>query len=617
MFKKILGNKNEGGATVPASSGAEQGSPRFVIRSVTPSVESGATNDRGAAGRTAYTELAGDIFSDTAIDHPEGLPFFSETLYKVVELRDSLHTSVCPIAIETKADQNRFALVLQEDDLYEDFVFELIRQLEFKKYVKADPLYYVVTNSVMLELARGTITSHKRGGDSMSHNFSPDEQSVLLQTFREAAKFALANEAADIHFEIHTEHRNAQSYIKFGIDGHLCSPKQFNLPTRILHDTLAFIYNSKGYSVSENSYNQNKKQQCQIKLTANDKHVMFRWASAPCAYGNKVVLRVIPQPSKTDAIQVRSLEDLGYLPQQIEVWKRNITAPVGGIIGAGPVGSGKSTLFQTIMSMMPDTMVKYTVEEPVEYRMGNDVAQMSVSRTLDDREEDPYLEFKRQLKRMAPDVVLIGEMRDHATAGLFRDIAESGHRAFSTVHAPSAIDIVTLRLVSPDFGIPKEVIATPGFLNLLAYQTLVSKVCPECHLPATEVHPTDYMSKIEKWFQVDISNMRARNHEGCSACRRDGVPELNGFGKRIVCAEMIEVTEDMLDFISKGDPIGLKKHIRKLRTTGFDDPDSTGKSALEVAMYHVTRGVIDPRSVEDKFGSFEVYARNLGKLNAK
>lgn len=559
----------------------------------------------------AAAEHVDEVHGGGVVEMVDDLPDFAGTLYKAAALRDSYHHAVCPIEIQAKDGKRQFALVLQETDLQADFVAELVRQLVRLGYAKASPLYYFATNTVMLQLARGEVTSNRRS-ESASKNWSPDEQSTLLATFVEAARFALKNEASDIHIELHTAHRLGRSYIKFGINGRLVEPSQFIMPTQLLQDTVAFLYNCKSLkgSNSENTYNQNLKQQCQIVLSVDGRPVEFRWASAPGKYGSKIVLRVVRQPLDGGDVRVRSLAELGYLPDQVKIVERAISVLHGGTVIAGVTGSGKSTTLQTVMSMVPRHWVKYTVEEPIEFDMGRDTFQMQVSRSLDDGDEQLYGEFQRQLMRMAPDVCMVSEVRDRATANMFRYIAGSGHRGFTTTHAPSALDIVFLRLLSEEFGVPKEVVATPGFLNLLVYQALLPTLCPHCCVPATGAYEGDYLDQIERLFAIDASAVRARNQEGCEHCRRESLPEFNGLGRRTVVAEMVEVTEEMLPYFRENRALELSRYVRSLRTAGFDEADSTGKSALEVAMYHVACGTVDPKSVEGRFGSFASYERN-------
>jgi general secretion pathway protein E len=119
------------------------------------------------------------------------------------------------------------------------------------------------------------------------------------------------------------------------------------------------------------------------------------------------------------------------------------------------------------------------------------------------------------------------------------------------------------------------------------------------------------LSRIERLFKIDRSRIAAENHEGCEVCLRKDLPELAGTKGRLMVAEMIEPTPKMLLMFRDGKNLELKQHIRSQRTAGFDEPDSTGKNALEVAMYHVAHGLLDPKEVERKFGTFEQYEREM------
>lgn len=541
--------------------------------------------------------------NEVAIVHTDDLPEFSRKLYDVVNLQPSMRHLLCPVLIDgAKEGEGRFALILLDEMLRHDITEEVIKVLEFK-YAKANPFYYVATKSVLVELCRDAVTENRKKASATGFTVARKEGSALWALFESAAAFALKNDASDLHFEI--ERSSPQSQIRFRVDGRMTSPREFQVGTMELLDTVAYLYNVHSKSGSENTYNENKPQQCQIQATINGRRMLFRWASNQTAKGAKVVMRML---SQDDTQTIRTLEDLGYLSGQIATWRRAIARLGGGTVISGVVNSGKSTTIQTIMSMMPDWMALYTVEDPVEYIMPR-VAQFSVSRVMSDQGTDPFLAVKRQLKRMDPDAVLVGEIRDKESAGLFRDIAESGHRALATVHAPSAIDMITLRLTSDELGIPRDVIATPNFLNLLVYQALIPKICQHCKLPAVGVLKPDYLAEIKRLFGIDSDHICARNADGCEHCRRESLPELNGSKGRLVVAEMIELDTTMLMLFRDQKNLELKEYIRSLRTAGFDEPDSTGKTVLEVAMYQVSQGVVDPREVEAKFGSFEQYGR--------
>lgn len=533
------------------------------------------------------------------IEHAEDLPAFSRKLYDVVDMRPSLKHRLCPIDVSAAHAPQTFAVVLVEDELNTELTADLIKQLIDKGWKFAGDGYFVAPQTVMVDLARDGINENRKG--SKGGTAVKKHDSTLWTMFEGAAKFALENDASDIHIEI--DHSKPESQIKFRVDGRLTRPREFQIGTMKLLDMVAYLYNVHSNSGSENTFNENQAQQCQIASVINRQKLLFRWASNKTAAGTKVVMRVIKQDS-TETI--RTLEQLGYLSPQIAIWHRALSRLGGGTLIAGVVGSGKSTTMQTVMSMLPEWMAKYTAEDPVENLIPG-AAQFSISRSLTGNDDDPFLPVKRQTKRMDPDVVMIGELRDKESASLFRDIAESGHRAFSTVHAPSAIDMITLRLVSSEMGIPRDVIATPNFLNLLVYQALVPKLCPCCSRSATELYDDVYLSRIERLFEIDRSRLKAQNTDGCDECRRKGLPELNGSKGRVVVAEMIEPTPKMLLLFRDSKNLELKRYIRSLRTSKFDEQDTTGKSALEVAMYHVAQGTIDPREVEIKFGSFDQY----------
>lgn len=531
------------------------------------------------------------------VEHAEDLPDFARKLYDEVGMQPSLKHRICPVDVSSDPAKKTYAIILLREELHTDIVATLNRDLGFKGWTLDTDGYYVASPTVMDELARDGILQNRKTGKGLSNG---KHDSALWSLFENAARFALKNDASDIHIRI--DRTSEESQIMFRIDGRLTKPREFAIETYRLLDMTAYIYNIHANSGSENVFNENAPQQCQVTAVIDGVKLQLRWASNRTARGTKVVMRVIVQDGHQ---RIRTLEELGYLPPQVDIWKRNISRLGGGTLIAGVVNSGKSTTLVTVMSMMPDTMEKMSVEDPVE-NVIPDTDQFSVSRSLTDGESDPFLAVKRQTKRMDPDVVMIGEIRDKESASLFRDIAESGHRAFSTVHAPSAIDMITLRLVSTELGIPRDVIATPNFINLLVYQALVPKLC-SCRLHATQVYDEAYLSRIERLFQIDRDRIRAQNHDGCDYCRRPGLPELAGSKGRIVVAEMIEPTPKMLLLFRDSKNLELKRYIRSLRRARFDEADSTGKSALEVSMYHVAQGLIDPKEVELKFGSFDQY----------
>lgn len=577
------------GAGLLAPSSALFAAPLATVTSINDLVDQVA--DAGHPGAS----------NPVTVEHPDDLPVFSRKLYDVITLRLSLKHRVCPIDVSTADAPNRFSVVLLESELDSDIAEALVSALAAKGWKIATTPYYVANPSVMDELARDGINANRKTGKGVD---SKKYDSALWGLFQSAATFALENGASDIHIRVNRNQPTSQ--IMFRIDGRLTKPREFAIATDRLLDMTAYVYNMHGQSGSENIFNENAPQQCQVVATIKNAKVQFRWASNKTARGTKVVMRVILQDSEKN---VRTLHELNYLPPQLAIWNRAISRLGGGILIGGVVNSGKSTTLQAVLASLPDWMEIMTIEDPVENLIPN-TDQFSVSYSLSNNDEDPFVAAKRQTKRMDPDAVMVSEIRDKQSANLFRDIAESGHRSFATIHGPSAFDLISLRLSSDELGIPRDVIATPGFITLLVYQALVPKLCT-CKKHAIDVYDDAYLSRIERLFQIDRNRIAAENSEGCEICLRKDLPELAGTKGRLMVAEMIEPTEKMLLMFREGKNLEAKRYIRSQRTARFDEPDSTGKNALEVAMYHVAHGQLDPKEVERKFGTFEQHEREM------
>ena len=114
-----------------------------------------------------------------------------------------------------------------------------------------------------------------------------------------------------------------------------------------------------------------------------------------------------------------------------------------------------------------------------------------------------------------------------------------------------------------------------------------------------------YLETISGLFDIPGSAIRLRNPSGCEKCRRANLPELAGFRGRTVVAEMIEPDETFLGFVRQADNIELQRYTASLRASAYDEPDMTGKSALECSIYKMGLGLLDPREIEVRFEAFK------------
>ncbi|MBL8510983.1 MAG: Flp pilus assembly complex ATPase component TadA, partial [Betaproteobacteria bacterium] len=476
--------------------------------------------------------------------------------------------------------------------------------------LKLKAVYHAV-DSVLIQLMRETVppAGGKAGAESMRNL---ERKSALFQLFASTVEYAAQIGATDIHYRY--RHRAEKSEIRFRVLGKLVTPDTQRMPSSSLLDAMSVAYQRGSGGVSS-SLSMKEPQQCQLNLTIKKRALTLRWASTPTVQGLKVVTRLLWRDMTTQTL--KTLDQAGYLPDQVRMIEESLFTRGGMTIFAGVVGSGKTTTIFMCLKMLPKHMSKYTVEDPNEIE-DDELDQIQISRSLTDQsDEDPFLPIKRQLKRLDPDVVLVGELRDQLTGAVARDIAESGHRAFATVHAQSCTGVIS-RLSDQEIDIPRSVLATPGVLNISVYQALVPTLCSCAHegrdaidiIEASEgaqrirqiSHDGTYLGHIARIYDLpDLSQIRARNSEGCPKCQR-GFPELNGLGGRVVAAEVMVLTDEFRELIAQGDNLGLRKKWRSQRTALFHEPGTAGKTAREVALYRMIRGEIDPREVEGIFG---------------
>ncbi|MFP3756341.1 ATPase, T2SS/T4P/T4SS family [Cupriavidus sp. SIMBA_020] len=533
----------------------------------------------------------------------DDLPVFLSTLYEELSLSQSLRHSICPVLVSEgsgAAGRGTFAVILTRDMVNSDVTEEILRQLRLR-YDAATPMLHVAAPQVMVALSRGGVDPMGLADGAPAAGRRP--ASALWHNFEAILRFAVREKASDIHWEIVDQGTHSQ--IRFAIDGYLVDPPDFRMETGVLLDTLSHIY-QKGKGGSHNAFSRALPQQTSIRTRVDGQSIVCRWASAQSVNGHVTVMRVHREEAQTDIVDF--VEDLGYFPQQAALLDRCTLNLGGGTVFVGVVGSGKTTSAQAVMQRLPGWMNKMTVEDPVEL-IAPGTHHFSVSRTLDsgNRDEDPFIAMKRQIKRMNPHFVMVGELRDHESAGLFRDVAGAGLRALTTVHAPSALTAPD-RLSDGELRIPRSVLATPGFINLYVYQALLPKTCT-CGLHGAQMKTVlgaAKLQQIERLFKFDVEGIRLRNPVGCELCARPNLPDLNGARGRTVVAEMFEPDEQDLIYIRDAMNIELAAYQRTKRTSGFDIPDSTGKTVFEVAMNKVYAGIIDPREAE-RITSLDAY----------
>ncbi len=370
--------------------------------------------------------------------------------------------------------------------------------------------------------------------------------------------------------DIHIEPAQSNVHVRYRIDGVLRDI--LNVPKYVQGPLLSRVKVMGNMDISD----KRRPQDGRSKIKMGKRVVDLRISSLPTMYGEKIVIRLLEQKKG-----VISIGDIGFSPHLVQSIHQLTQHPQGMILCTGPTGSGKTTTLYSILSRLNDgTTNIVTVEDPVEYQVpGINQVQINVKAGM------TFATGLRSILRQDPDVVLVGEMRDHETAEIAFHAAQTGHLVLSTLHTNDASSTVT-RLLS--MGIDPYLIAS-SVLGILA-QRLVRQLCPQCKEPAS------LDQKLEKWVSKDAKTQAHQVFatKGCKRCRETGY-----FG-RFPISEILEPNDIIRDLIMKGRAdreilnVARKAGMKTIFEDGIDRI-LQGLTTLE----EVTRVVAPPRPLPE------------------
>jgi len=300
--------------------------------------------------------------------------------------------------------------------------------------------------------------------------------------------------------DIHLEPLDKKFRVRFRIDGVL---QEMQAPPKRLQS--AIISRLKIMTGSMSIAEKRLPQDGRIQVKIKKRPIDLRVSTIPTNHGESIVMRVLDKTSL-----ILGLPELGFFSDDQEVFERLIKLPDGILLVTGPTGSGKTTTLYACLHYInkPDRKI-ITVEEPIEYQMTG-INQVQVNPEIG----MTFPAALRSILRQAPNVIMIGEIRDPETANIATASSLTGHLVFSTLHtndAPSAI----ARLI--DIGVQPFLVASS--VRAIMAQRLVRRLCAECKEPG-ELSETELRAlKIEPGQLRDAQVMKP---VGCEACRRTG-----------------------------------------------------------------------------------------------
>ena len=343
---------------------------------------------------------------------------------------------------------------------------------------------------------------------------------------------AAQREASDIHFEP----EEAFLRIRYRIDGVLRQ-------VRSLHKSYwpAMVVRLKIMS-NMNIAESRAPQDGRISLSLVGRQIDFRVASQPTTWGENIVLRLLDRRKG-----IVAMDKLGLSDANLALLRLMLSRPEGIILVTGPTGSGKTTTLYSILSEMNKEDVNImTMEDPVEYPMAM-IRQSSVNESV----KMGFGEGIRSMMRQDPDIILVGEIRDHITAEMAFRAAMTGHQVFSTLHSNSAIGSMPRLL---DIGILPDIIA--GNLIGVIAQRLVRKLCPHCKVRVEAGDLERRLLGVKTTEPVFIYTAA-----GCDEC------DHQGYKGRTSVIEILKINSDMDELISRR--ASMREMINKAKESGF------------------------------------------------
>ncbi len=330
--------------------------------------------------------------------------------------------------------------------------------------------------------------------------------------------YAFEQRASDIHIEP----KRVQTLVRVRIDGVLHTIYQ--LPGGLHSAIVSRIKTMSRMDIAE----KRRPQDGRIKVEHDGKEAEIRVSTIPVAFGEKVVMRILDP----DVI-FKDLQSLGFSPRDREVFDSFIESPHGIFLVTGPTGSGKSTtLYSTLKKIATPEKNVVTVEDPVEM-VHEEFNQISVQPAVD----VTFGTILRNILRQDPDIIMIGEIRDHDTAENAIQAALTGHLVFSTLHTNDAVSAIT-RLI--DIGAAAFLVGST-LIGAMA-QRLVRTICPHCREKV--ILKGEYLHGLG--FPVEDDEVELARGRGCRQCRD------TGYIGRCGIFEIFRVSDEIQRLIASG-----------------------------------------------------------------
>jgi type IV pilus assembly protein PilB len=338
-------------------------------------------------------------------------------------------------------------------------------------------------------------------------------QAPIIKLVQAMIAEAVRNRASDIHIEPMKD----RVRVRYRIDGE-CVDRD-RIPLRMKGPMISRIKIMAGIDIAEKRLPQDGR----IKLMVDKQQIDFRVSTLPAYHGESCVLRIL----RPDSVRI-GLENLGFEEEDFKQFQKIIKRPNGIFLVTGPTGSGKTTTLYGALNILnrPDRKI-ITAEDPVEYNFpGINQCQVRENIGLS------FAKILRSMLRQAPNIILVGEIRDLEVAEVAIQAALTGHLVFSTLHTNDAPSAIT-RLI--DMGVKPFLVASA--IQAVMAQRLIRVLCPKCKVPDKE--PDPHWLKLCGISQKEAESKTVFKPRGCEYCTG------TGFRGRVGIFEMMHLNHEI------------------------------------------------------------------------
>lgn len=477
--------------------------------------------DLGFVTEHVIRDTLAETFGQESIDLSSAVPD-SEAL-AMVPKNVATRNNVVPISFNQRSSELRLAMA----DVYDVMVLDRIRSIlpldvdivpllatetEIRSALDLFYGYELSVDGILKEIETGEVDWHSL--EAVGQEYSQPLVRLVDAVLSDAVK----RDVSDIHFEP----ERGFLRLRYRIDGVLRQ-------VRSLHkDYWSAIAVRLKVMANLNIAETRTPQDGRISLNVGGKDVDFRVSVQPVTHGENIVLRVL---DRTKGIV--PLEKLDLNPENFDLIKLMMSRPEGIILVTGPTGSGKTTTLYSMLNHRNSVEVNImTLEDPVEYPMDM-IRQTSIS----DAAKMDFASGIRSLMRQDPDIILVGEVRDEATAEMAFRAAMTGHQVYTTLHTNSALGSIP-RLM--DIGVKTDLLA--GNIIGIIGQRLIRRLCVNCKKP----RPAEEFERIIIGVDEPIILQDA---VGCEACNN------TGYKGRISVMEVLKIDKVLDEMIAKHIPL--------------------------------------------------------------